>query len=57
MLSEGGAELNLEAFEPSNMPPGKGGKDTYSLEKEMRALYFLLQVFQKINVHYIPLSK
>jgi hypothetical protein len=52
-----GQELNLESIEQNNMPPGKAGKDTYSLEKEMRALAFLLSIFQKNSVHYIPLSK
>ena len=50
-------ELNIESFETNNMPAGKNGKDTYSLEKEMRALSFLLGIFQKSGQHYIPLSK
>ncbi|KAL7072307.1 hypothetical protein ACQ4LE_008420 [Meloidogyne hapla] len=49
-------ELNIESFETNNMPTGKNGKDTYSLEKEMRALSFLLGIFQKSGQHYIPLS-
>uniref|UniRef100_A0A914IBW8 Lin-66-like winged helix domain-containing protein n=1 Tax=Globodera rostochiensis TaxID=31243 RepID=A0A914IBW8_GLORO len=57
-ISDGGPELNLEAYEPHNMPPGKGGKDMYSLAKEINALTFLFQIFQKGAgaVHYIPLS-
>jgi len=50
-------ELNIESFESNNMPTGKNGKDTYSLEKEMRALSFLLGIFQKNGQLYIPLSK
>uniref|UniRef100_A0A914NLU5 Lin-66-like winged helix domain-containing protein n=1 Tax=Meloidogyne incognita TaxID=6306 RepID=A0A914NLU5_MELIC len=49
-------ELNIESFESNNMPTGKNGKDTYSLEKEMRALSFLLGIFQKNGQLYIPLS-
>lgn len=57
-VTNDGQELNLESFEQyaTNMPLGKAGKDTYSLEKEMRALSFLLTIFQKNSVHYIPLS-
>jgi hypothetical protein len=56
-INKDGQELNLDSFEQNNMPPGKAGKDTYSLDKEMRALAFLLAIFQKNSVHYIPLSK
>ncbi|KAL3121973.1 hypothetical protein niasHT_001972 [Heterodera trifolii] len=61
-ITDGGPELNLEeAFWSSDMDkthPVKGGKDTYSLELEIKALTFLFQIFQKSTgaVQYITLS-
>uniref|UniRef100_A0A915CNF2 Lin-66-like winged helix domain-containing protein n=1 Tax=Ditylenchus dipsaci TaxID=166011 RepID=A0A915CNF2_9BILA len=51
-------ELDLESIE-QNMPPGvrqAHNKDPYSLEMELHSLSFLLSIFHKNCVHFIPLS-
>lgn len=56
-VTDDNQELNIETLETNNVLTGKSGKDPYSLEKEMRALSFLLGIFQKSGQHYIPLSR